>query len=226
MHAHDEAQLTFVMSGIVQVETNEGRWFVPPQLAVWIPPDVLHRVEVLADAELWLVHWQSPAVRDWAPPSLPDRTFALHVTPLLRALLAAVFSTDVPRKKTELIVRLMLHELNEAPDAPTFLPMPSTAAGRRVAEVALRDSQNRLSANETASRAAMSLRSMSRLFPAETGLTFKAWRQRARIVQAMDRLSRGHSIAHVSAGVGFSSTAAFSHAFRQVTGTTPTAFLG
>lgn len=226
MHSHDEAQLTFVMSGIVQVQTNKGRWFVPPQLAVWIPQEVLHHVEILTDAELWLIHWQPSAILAWGPSGLPDRAFALHVTPLLGALLTTAFASDTSVEKAELVVRLMLHELVEAPDAPTFLPLPSSPTGQRVAEIAFRDPQNRLSARETASRAATSVRSMSRLFPAETGLTFKAWRQRARIVQAMDRLARGQSIAQVSAGTGFASTAAFSCAFRQVTGTTPTAFLG
>jgi len=42
-----------------------------------------------------------------------------------------------------------------------------------------------------AARAATSVRTLSRLFMAETGMTFKLWRQRARIVQAMDRLGRG-----------------------------------
>lgn len=226
MHAHGEAQLTFAASGTVQVHTGEGRWLVPPQLAVWIPAGVPHRVEVLADAELWMVHWQPSALRQWAPPSLPGRAFALRVTRLLRSLLDAAFATDTGPKKAELIVRLMLHELNETADAPTFLPLPTSPAGRRVADLAFADHQNRLDVGELASRAATSVRTVSRLFPAETGLTFKAWRQRARIVHAMDRLGRGETIALVSAHSGFASTAAFSCAFRQVTDMTPTAFLG
>ena len=80
--------------------------------------------------------------------------------------------------------------------------------------------------HELSVRAATSVRSVSRLFPKETGLTFKAWRQRARIVQAMDSLARGTPIVRVSTEFGFSSTAAFSSAFRQVTAMTPTQFLG
>lgn len=55
-HAHGESQLTFAASGTVQVHTGEGRWLVPPQLAVWLPAGVAHRLEVLTDAELWMVH--------------------------------------------------------------------------------------------------------------------------------------------------------------------------
>jgi AraC-like DNA-binding protein len=223
-HAHDASQLTFAASGMLQVHTDEGRWLVPPQLAAWVPAGTPHRVEVLTDGELWIVHWQQPAIRAWSPLML-DRPFALRVTPLLRSLLNAAFAADVGPEKAELVVRLMLHELTEVADAPTFLPLPNSALGRRVAELALNDHQNRLSVGELASRGATSVRTLSRLFPAETGLTFKVWRQRARIVHAMDRLSRGNAIAAVSAQTGFASTAAFSSAFRQVTAMTPTAFL-
>lgn len=225
MHAHAQAQLTFAASGTVQVHTYEGRWLVPPQLAVWIPAEVAHRVDMLTDAELWMVHWQPSATMAWAPPTLPDRAFALRVTPLLRALLDAAFAVDSDGQKVELVVRLMLHELTETTDAPTFLPWPESVIGRRVADLAFDDPQNMLNVGELASRAATSVRTVSRLFPTETGITLKAWRQRARIVHAMDRLAKGGSIARVAAATGFASTAAFSCAFRQVTDMTPTAFL-
>ena len=225
IHAHDAAQLTFAAAGMVQVHTEEGRWLVPPQLAVWVPADVPHRVEVLTDAELWMIHLQPSAARLWAPSTPLDRAFALRVTPLLRTLLAAAFAVETGPDKAELVVRLMLHELTETADAPTFLPLPTSPVGLRVAELALLDHRNRLDVGELASRAATSVRTVSRLFPAETGLTFKAWRQRARIVHAMDRLGRGTAIARVSAVAGFASTAAFSCAFRQVTAVTPTTFL-
>lgn len=225
-HAHGEAQLTFAASGMVQVHTDEGRWLVPPHLAVWIPAGVLHRVEVLTDAELWMVHWTPSVAEALAAPVQLHRPFALRVTPLMRALLDAAFSAEIAPDKAELVTRLMLHELTETAHAPTFLPLPASPIGRRVADLVIEDRRNQLSVAELASRAATSVRSVSRLFPAETGLTLKSWRQRARIVQAMNRLSEGASIARVSAEFGFASTASFSCAFRQVTAMTPTMFLG
>ncbi|WP_037088367.1 AraC family transcriptional regulator [Neorhizobium vignae] len=225
MHTHEDAQLTFAASGMVQVHTSDGRWLVPPQLAVWIPAGIAHRVEVLNDAELWMVRVDPGAARTWSPATHLDRTFALRVTPLLRSLLDAAFAKDIRSDKAELMVRLMLYELIETADAPTFLPMPTSEIGKRLAEFAFADLKNQLSIGELASRAATSVRTASRLFPMETGLTFKSWRQRARIIQAMDRLSRGVAIIRTSSDLGFSSTAAFSSAFRQVTGVTPTIFL-
>jgi AraC-like DNA-binding protein len=223
-HAHEESQLTFAASGMVQVHTQEGRWLVPPQLAIWIPAGVQHRLELLTDAELWMVHWEPSAKTSWAPLTLQERAFALRVTPLLRTLLGAAFEDDTVPQKAELIGQLILHELTETAHAPTYLPMPTNPAGRRTADLALADHQNRLDLNALASRAATSACTVSRLFPRETGLSFKAWRQRARIVHAMHQLGRGESIGKVSAACGFASTAAFSFAFRQVTHMTPTLF--
>ena len=225
MHAHDEAQLIFAASGTMQVHTDSGRWLVPPQLAVWVPARVAHRVEVLSDTEHWMIYWQAAASRAWAPSEALDRAFALRVTPLLRELIFAAFLADAPPEKTELVVRLILHELTETPDAPTFLPLPESAIGRRVADLALGDARGQVDIGELASRAATSARTISRLFPVETGLTYKAWRQRARIVLAIDRLSAGSAIAQVAVQAGFASTAAFCFAFRQVTKSTPTSFL-
>ncbi|OCW59098.1 AraC family transcriptional regulator [Hoeflea olei] len=225
-HSHDHAQLVFAASGMVQVHTGEGVWLVPPQLTAWIPSGVPHRLDILTDAELWMVHWQPAAMAAWAPPAFPDRAFASRVTPLLRALLAACVEDDAAPEKTGLLVRLVLLELAAMPDAPTYLPLPRSPVARRVADIALGDHQNRMDLAELAARAATSVRTASRLFPAETGLTLKAWRQRARIVRTMERLARGETIARVARNAGFSSTAAFSAAFRKVTATTPGAFLG
>ena len=149
----------------------------------------------------------------------------MAVTPLLRELILAVFKDDIPSEKAELTVRLILHELTETPDVPVFLPMPTSTIGRRVADLALADSQMHLGVSDLARRAATSIRTISRMFPVETGLTFKAWRQRARIALAIDQLSGGRAISQVATDVGFGSTEAFSFAFRHVTKMTPSAFL-
>lgn len=226
LHTHDEAQLTYAASGMIQLHTDEGVWLVPPQLAAWIPAGVPHRLDIMTDAELWMVQWQPSAIAAWAPSDFPNRAFASKVTPLLHSLLATAVEDEVTSTKAELLVRLILLELSAVSDAPTYLPMPSTPVAKRVAEIALGDHRNRMDLNELASRAATSVRTASRLFPMETGMTLKAWRQRARIVRAMEQLARGKAIADVASDAGFSSTAAFSCAFRQVTATTPGAFIG
>lgn len=170
-HVHGEAQLTFAAAGMVQVETSQGVWLVPPQLAAWIPPDVRHSLDIVTEAELWMILVHPTALVEWGFDRLLDRAFALRVTPLLRAALKEAVAIDPDLPKAELLVRLMMHELTAMPDAPTFLPMPSSQIGRRVADVLLLDGRCELGLSEIASRAATSVRTASRLFPTETGLT-------------------------------------------------------
>jgi AraC-like DNA-binding protein len=225
LHSHNESQLTFAASGMVQIHTEVGIWLVPPQLAAWVPAGMPHRIDVITEAELWVVHWQPEALITWGSQDSLERAFALRVTPLLHSLLKDAVSLDLTSEKAELVVRLMLHELTAMQDAPTFLPLPSSPVGKRVADLVIEDHRNLLNLDQLASRAATSVRTVTRLFPVETGLTLKTWRQRARIVRAMEQLSRGDAVFKVARETGFASTASFSSAFRQVTAMTPTAFL-
>ena len=78
-----------------------------------------------------------------------------------------------------------------------------------------------------AQKVGTSARTLSRLFLSETQLSFKSWCQRARIAAAIERLSMGNnvSVKKLAAELGYASVPAFSHAFRRVTGKTPTEFV-
>lgn len=71
-----------------------------------------------------------------------------------------------------------------------------------------------------------SARTLSRLFASETQLSFKSCCQRALIAAAIERLSTVNnvSVKQLPSDLGYASVPAFSHAFRQVTGKTPTEF--
>ncbi len=110
--------------------------------------------------------------------------------------------------------------------AATFMPMPSDPRARRVAEQVLADPAGIRELGDLARAAGASQRTITRLFPAETDLTFKEWRQRARILASVEMLDSGHvAVSAVAARLGFSSAAAFGHAFRQVLGIAPGEFI-
>ncbi|MGP3696054.1 AraC family transcriptional regulator [Rhodobacter sp. NSM] len=224
-HAHDQAQLTFVASGMAQLRTEGGVWLLPPQLAAWVPPGMPHRLDIMTDAELLVVLWPPAALSAAIPDDFPAGDFVSAVSPLLRSLLDALARTDLASERGEIMLRLVLHELRAIEQAPSYLPMPASEVGLRLAEIALADHRNDLSLETLASRAATSVRTASRRFPDETGMTLKAWRQRARILWAVPELGRGRPISQVARDTGFASTAAFSHAFRQVMSQTPSEFL-
>jgi transcriptional regulator GlxA family with amidase domain len=104
--------------------------------------------------------------------------------------------------------------------------MPSDPRARRVAELVLAEPAGIRELDDLARAAGASQRTITRLFPAETDLTFKEWRQRARILASIELLDgKRASVSQVAARLGFSSTAAFGHAFRQVLGIAPGEFV-
>src|SRR5262249_8030262 len=123
--------------------------------------------------------------------------------------------------------RLAMLELHRAEDSATFIPLPQDARCRRAADIVLRAPSDSHEIETLAQKVGTSARTLSRLFSAETQLSFKSWCQRARIRAAIERLSTDGpvSIKRLAAALGYASVPAFSHAFRQVTGRTPTEFV-
>ncbi|MGH6742945.1 MAG: AraC family transcriptional regulator [Bradyrhizobium sp.] len=227
-HMHREAQLVYAARGTMQVTTPKGRWLVPPDRAVWVPARLEHAIDVLADIEMRTLYFDL----DWL--ARQDRSeslnaeYVVRVSRLLHEAILALFDGRNHPERAEILVRLALLELHEAEDSATFIPLPHEPRCRRAAGIVL-DDPTGLHEIETLARAVgTSARTLSRLFASETQLSFKSWCQRARIAAAIEKLSMDAnvSVKQLASDLGYASVPAFSHAFRQVTGKTPTEFAG
>jgi AraC-like DNA-binding protein len=69
-----------------------------------------------------------------------------------------------------------------------------------------------------------SLRTFERLFVEETGLSLAAWRRHSRLLTSLSLLAQGKSIGEVAHAVGYESAAAFSTAFKQCFGVSPSSY--
>ena len=80
-------------------------------------------------------------------------------------------------------------ELDQAEDSATFIPLPREPRCRRAADIVLADPTADHEIETLAREVGTSARTLSRLFSAETQLSFKSWCQRARIAAAIEKLS-------------------------------------
>lgn len=71
----------------------------------------------------------------------------------------------------------------------------------------------------------MSVRSLSRRFSIETGMTFVRWRQLARLMQAIEWLQMGKPVQWIAQSCGYSSSSAFIAVFKQYMSCTPAKWL-
>jgi AraC-like DNA-binding protein/mannose-6-phosphate isomerase-like protein (cupin superfamily) len=225
-HMHREAQLVYAARGTMQVTTPEGRWLVPPDRAVWVPALLEHSIDVLADIEMRTLYFDMAWLNREKRSASLAAEFVVRVSPLLHQAILALFDPGNDRERTGLLVRLVMLELHQAEDSATFIPLPHEPRCRRAADIVLGDPTGSHEIETLAREVGTSARTLSRLFALETQLSFKSWRQRARIAAAIERLSMEVNlpVKQLAAELGYASVPAFSHAFRQVTGKTPTEF--
>jgi len=225
-HMHREAQLVYAAKGTMQVTTPKGRWLVPPDRAVWVPAQLAHAIDVLADIEMRTLYFDLKWLKREKRSASLKSEFVVRVSPLLHQAILALFDSRDAPERTALLVKLAMLELHQAEDSATFIPLPHEPRCRRAADILLRAPQASHEIELLAQKVGTSARTLSRLFSSETQLSFKSWCQRARIAAAIEKLSMGKnvSVKKLAADLGYASVPAFSHAFRQVTGKTPTEF--
>jgi AraC-like DNA-binding protein len=225
-HMHREAQLVYAAKGTMQVTTPKGRWLVPPDRAVWVPARLEHSIDVLADIQMRTLYFDLKWLKRERRSASLEAEFVVRVSRLLHESILALFDGRDEPDRTDLLIRLAMFELHQAEDPATFIPLPHEPRCRRAAELVLASPAETHDIADLARGVGTSSRTLSRLFSAETQLSFKSWCQRARIAAAIERLSMqpGLSVKQLAADLGYASFPAFSHAFRQVTGKTPTEF--
>lgn len=226
-HMHREAQLVYAARGTMQVTTPKGRWLVPPDRAVWVPALSEHAIDVLADIEMRTLYFDLAWLEREDRSASLDAEFVVRVSKLLQQAILALFDGRNDPERTELLVKLAVLELDQAEDSATFIPLPHEPRCRRAADIVLGDPTGAHEIETLAREVGTSARTLSRLFASETQLSFKSWCQRARIAAAIEKLSvdANVSVKQLAADLGYASVPAFSHAFRQVTGKTPTEFV-
>ena len=153
-----------------------------------------------------------------------DQCRVITVNSLLRELILAACSEPLDQDtngRGQYVIALALDEIQRSSTLPLELPLPTETRLRRVID-ALRVQPNSTNSLEYWARIAnTSERTLARLFRRETGLSFRQWRQQARLTAAMSALSLGESPAKAAAVAGFDSQPAFGAAFRKYFGITP-----
>src|SRR5262249_13995697 len=136
-----------------------------------------------------------------ALPEGPRRCVIMEVSSLLRELILAAIAlpareADGARART--IWRLGRSELRIGRVGPLRLPLPADRGLRRLCEALLGDPARADSLDAWAGDVGASARTLTRLFRRETGMSFGAWRQQARLAEGLTRLAQGEAVARVA----------------------------
>jgi AraC-like DNA-binding protein len=221
-HSHRRAQLFHIVSGSLTLETERGTFVVPPERAVWIPSNVPHAVTYLQNSSLRYLFFRPEAV-----PRLPGDASVVRLSTLLRELIQTFMEysrDDAVHGPAKRIADVIVDQLEAVPVLPLYLPMPTSARIRRAVRLVADDPGAAVDLGKIAGEAALSERSFERHFQSETGLSFRAWRQQARLMKAVEWLSLGLPVGEVADRLGYEQPSAFVSSFRKAFGVTPSKY--
>lgn len=217
-HSHDAHELLSAITGTVTVATDDAVHVLPRSSAVWIPAFTPHAVRASAGNTMRCTWFAAEALPDALALTMP-----LTTSPLLDAVLDHLDAEQRPVQRAR-AEAFALDLLSVDPGADAGLPQPRTLWLREMTTQLAAQPGDRRTVEQWAAACAVSVRTLTRRFRAETGMPFSDWRTRLRVQAAMSELVAGGSVAAVARAVGFESASAFTTAFRRQTGTTPLAF--
>jgi AraC-like DNA-binding protein/quercetin dioxygenase-like cupin family protein len=227
-HKHASHQLLFASSGAMTVTGDRTSWMIPPGRAVLIPAGISHAIRMWGDVAMRSLYFPNGAAG--APAAVFDEQTcrAISVSPLLRELILRVAELAALDSRVAIEARLMnvlMDELETAHIEPLLLPLPSDVRALRAADWILKNPADGATTTALARRCGLSARTLERLFPAETGMRFGLWRQKARLLESVRVLVEGGSVTDAALESGYSSVSAYIAAFKQTFGCTPGAML-
>ncbi|HBW3481027.1 helix-turn-helix transcriptional regulator [Klebsiella pneumoniae] len=219
LHQHRRAQLLYGATGQMHVSTRDGKWVVPPQHAVWIPPETLHSVKFVGvtTRSMYINPECSARLRD------SNRCEVISVSPLLRQLLLE--AVDLPplydSDRERALMNLLLLELASMQAREFEIPLPRQPALLTLCQTFLLAPNVHDPAERWAKTMFMSASTFRRHFKQQTGMSFSAWRQRACGVSALTWLITGKPVNDVPLSIGYDNGSSFATMFRRVTGHSP-----
>ena len=218
-HQHQRAQLLYGAEGIIQIETPHGNWIIPPERAVWIPPNVPHKLTMfkVRTCSLYICPTQLPRTS--------TQCEVLSISALLRQLLLKAPQLTAPfSMHDQLIFDLIFCELAQAETIQLHLPLPQQPALLALCQNFLAAPNIHVSPLQLAEQLHLSERHFSRLFKQELGMPFSTWRQHACVLLSLEKLIKQQPIHHIAYSLGFKNPAAFSTMFQRIFGISPSRY--
>lgn len=221
MHQHKKGQLLFASQGCMSFALENSICILPPTKAVWIPPSIPHRAMMTNVVAYRSLYFDCKAFK------CPNNIEVIEVNALLKALIdkMSLWPWDKAEAEMANTTTLFWEEFYAAKHHSFQLPLPSNRRFRHFRELVMQESFLAPDLTSVADAIGASTKTVTRLFKAETGMTYQEWRQQWRLLKAIELLSREMQVNDVSHWLGFSSDSAFIAFFKKQTGQTPLSFM-
>jgi AraC-like DNA-binding protein len=212
--------LVYAALGVLSVHTERSTAIVPANRFAWTPAGFAHQHRAHGRTDMRIVFLPTSLHR-----LLPDHPIVFTASGLAREVMLTLTGTrdDRPGRpgREARLHRVLVDELQVAPEQPLHLPEPRDDRLRAVAATLSADPADNTPLGQLGHAVGASARTLSRLFHDELGMTFHQWRTQLRIHHALILLAEGRDTTHVAHACGWANPSGFITAFTTIIGTTP-----
>jgi len=222
-HSHPRGQLLWAAEGVLRVTTESDVWIVPSSHAVWIPGGTRHNLVTQTTARTRNLYVDP----HYTPRPTSEGCVVLMLSPLMRELILRLASSGerTSRERNQRLGLVAIDEIAALAPVGWRLPAGHDPRLKKLVSHMVRRPSDPHTLEELARRSGAGLRTMERLFRSETGMTFRQWRTRLRLLSSLELLRQGQSSTTIAYSLGYKGVSGFVAAFRQQFGCPPQQFL-
>ncbi|MBO1255005.1 helix-turn-helix transcriptional regulator [Alteromonas sp. 5E99-2] len=222
-HQHTWSQLAYSCAGVMHIETDSGIFVLPPEQALWIPPNTRHQHFCKNKVSYRSLHIDAALSRE-----LGDKVRPLNVDSLLKSLILEITSWPkdyAETEQTQRFILVLLDRLAVAKSNQLFMPTPQDRRLFPIIETLNDNPANKLTIEDWARTVGASSRTLNRLFNQNYGMGFSRWKQKLRILKSIELLSSNTSLVNIAYELGYESTSSFITGFKKQLGCSPKKYL-
>lgn len=222
-HCHPWHQLLFPRQGMIRTKALNKQYFIPSNRAMLIPAKCIHESWSINSVQFIGIYFNSEAI-DISESDCQ----VIEVSPLFNQLIYQIYkiasSTMQCSAKENRLVQVFYDQLEEQKKVILEVVLPEDRRLQTMANELLVNPACQLKLTDWAKKINVSERTISRIFESQTGLTFRLWRQRVRMISALSMIEQKLPIQTVALNVGYDSASAFIHRFKKQFGQTPSQY--
>jgi AraC-like DNA-binding protein len=227
LHKHSKAQLIYVESGFQYLTVNGKIHLLPQNHAAWIPPNAIHKTNSHSERIKLMILFFDVNEDDL----FYHEVNVFSVPPVLKEMIkyAEKWSKSIEENVDEnVFLKALYSELPNfvADSIQLHISLPEDKRLTKAIKYLNNNYTKDIKMEELSEMAALSLRSIERIFKKESGLTLSKYQQILRIIKSLELLSTNKwTISEIAYKVGYKSLQAYTNSFQSVMQYRPSDFL-
>ncbi|WP_028865471.1 AraC family transcriptional regulator [Psychromonas aquimarina] len=218
-HSHPWGQLQIVSGGLLELQAQGKRFLSPPNLAIWVPPGIMHQSYNRKPIDYCSVN----IVPELAE-HLPDHVCLLAVTAIIEALISDLRARDIRTAHSladKRLFKVLLDQLAITEQIEHFLPVSNHKLLAPVLKALELNPADETPLHVWAKRVHSTERTLARHCQNELGMNFTEWRLRMRYIYSLELLRSGRSVKDTAFTLGYNQASPFITMFKRYAECTP-----